>query len=58
MCNLYKMRASVAEVARTFRVPADPGINVAEVLYPGYQGLVVAEGAARAEVVPVFWTGC
>lgn len=47
MCNLYKMRRSAAEVANLFRVPADPGLNFAETVYPGYQGLVVAEGRAR-----------
>ena len=48
MCNLYRMRRTVAEVARTFRVEADPGANVVDDIYPGYNGLVIAEGRARA----------
>ena len=48
MCNLYKMRRTVEEVARVFRVEAAAGANVAADLYPGYPGIVVAEGRARA----------
>lgn len=48
MCNLYRMDKSAAEVARLFGVPADPGVNFAAELYPGYPGLVVAEGQVRA----------
>lgn len=48
MCNLYKMRGSAEEVARLFQAEAEPGANFAEEVYPGYQGLVVAEGRVRA----------
>ena len=48
MCNLYRMRSGVAEVAKLFGVSADHGANFAEELYPGYPGLVVADGKARA----------
>lgn len=48
MCNLYRMKGSVAEVAALFGTPAAEGLNFAETLYPGYRGLVVADGALRA----------
>jgi len=48
MCNLYRMTKGTAEVARLFAVEADPGANFAQEVYPGYPGLVVAEGRARA----------
>ncbi len=48
MCNLYRMTKGVDEVARLFAVEAVPGANFAAELYPGYPGIVVAEGAARA----------
>jgi putative SOS response-associated peptidase YedK len=48
MCNLYRMTKGVAEVARLFEVLPDTGANHAEEIYPGYPGLVVAEGKARA----------
>ena len=47
MCNLYKMRRSAAEVAHLFGARADTGANFGEEVYPGYPGLVVAEGVAR-----------
>jgi putative SOS response-associated peptidase YedK len=49
MCNLYRMTKNVAEVAAWFAaVDAAQGANFAEEVYPGYTGLVVAEGAVRA----------
>ncbi len=51
MCNLYRMRKSVDEVAGHFRVTPTQGANFAEEVYPGYPGLVVAEGRAR----PMTW---
>lgn len=51
VCNLYKMRQSPAEVANLFAVSADAGANLADEVYPGYPGLVVAEGRAR----PMGW---
>ena len=48
MCNLYRMTKGVTEVARLFAVEADPGANFAAEVYPGYPGLVVAEGKAQA----------
>ena len=47
MCNLYRMTKGTAEVANLFKVEADPGANFAAEVYPGYPGLVVAEGRAR-----------
>lgn len=47
MCNLYRMTKGVAEVARLFGVLPEPGANFAEEVYPGYTGLVVADGRAR-----------
>lgn len=48
MCNLYRMTKGIDEVARLFAVEADSGANFAAELYPGYPGLVVAGGRARA----------
>jgi putative SOS response-associated peptidase YedK len=48
MCNLYRMTKGTAEVARLFEVEADLGANYAHEVYPGYPGLVVAGGRARA----------
>jgi putative SOS response-associated peptidase YedK len=42
------MTKGVTEVARLFAVEAEVGANFAEEVYPGYPGLVVAEGKARA----------
>jgi putative SOS response-associated peptidase YedK len=47
MCNLYRMTKGVAEVARLFEAIPDAGANFAEEIYPGYPGVVVAEGRAR-----------
>lgn len=44
MCNLYRMSAGVAEIARMFGASAAEGMNVATEIYPGYPGLVVADG--------------
>jgi putative SOS response-associated peptidase YedK len=48
MCNLYRMTRGVDEVAHLFDVLPDRGANFAEEVYPGYPGLVAAEGRARA----------
>jgi putative SOS response-associated peptidase YedK len=48
MCNLYRMTKGTAEVARLFEVEPDLSANYAHEVYPGYPGLVVAEGQARA----------
>ena len=48
MCNLYRMTKGTAEVANLFAVKADPGANFAAEVYPGYPGLVVAQGRAQA----------
>jgi putative SOS response-associated peptidase YedK len=48
MCNLYRMTASRAEVAALFdAVAEDLGGNAPDEIYPGYPGLVVAEGRVR-----------
>lgn len=47
MCNLYRMTKGVAEIARLFDAVPEVGANYAEEIYPGYTGLVVAEGRAR-----------
>jgi putative SOS response-associated peptidase YedK len=51
MCNLYKMTTTVSEIARLFRVDGDSNANFAAEVYPGYPGLVIAEGQAR----PMIW---
>ncbi|PLK26549.1 SOS response-associated peptidase [Novosphingobium sp. TH158] len=48
MCNLYRMTKGTQEVAKLFAVEARQGINVAAELYPGFPGMVVAEGQLRA----------
>lgn len=48
MCNLYKLAPSVAEVARLFRAKSGPVGNAVAELYPGYPGMVVADGVLRS----------
>lgn len=48
MCNLYRMTKGTAEVAKLFEVEPDLSANYAHEVYPGYPGLVIAEGQARA----------
>lgn len=48
MCNLYRMTRGTQEIARLFAVETDGQANYAAEVYPGYPGLVVAEGRARA----------
>lgn len=59
MCNLYRMTNTTAEVANLFGVEADSQANFAQEVYPGYPGLVVAEGRARAMTwgFPLILTG-
>lgn len=48
MCNLYRMTSTRAEVAQLFDLADDArGANFAEEIYPGYPGLVAAEGRLR-----------
>jgi putative SOS response-associated peptidase YedK len=52
MCNLYRMTKNASEVAAWFDAEdAAAGANFAAEVYPGYTGLVVAEGAVR----PMTW---
>jgi putative SOS response-associated peptidase YedK len=51
MCNLYRMKGRLEEVASLFRAEVASGANFGEEVYPGYPGLVVAEGVAR----PMTW---
>ena len=48
MCNLYRMTKGTQEVARLFAVEPDLAANYAAEVYPGYPGLVITEGRARA----------
>jgi putative SOS response-associated peptidase YedK len=49
MCNLYRMTKNVGEVAAWFAaVEGAGGANFAAEVYPGYTGLVVAQGEVRA----------
>jgi putative SOS response-associated peptidase YedK len=49
VCNLYRMTKPVSEVAKWFdAIEGTGGANFAAEVYPGYTGLVVAEGAVRA----------
>lgn len=51
MCNLYRMTSAAAEVAGLFNVTAPDRPNVGAEVYPGYPGLVIAEGSLR----PMTW---
>lgn len=42
------MSASVAEIARLFNADGNLKSNAGELIYPGYPGLVVADGAVRS----------
>ncbi len=60
MCNLYRMTKNASEVAAWFdAVEASQGANLAEEVYPGYPGLVVAEGQVRSMIwgFPLVLTG-
>jgi putative SOS response-associated peptidase YedK len=49
MCNLYRMTKNVSEVAAWFNaIEGAGGANFAAEVYPGYTGLVVAQGEVRA----------
>jgi len=48
MCNLYRMTRNVDEVARWFDgIEARGGANFGAEVYPGYPGLVAADGALQ-----------
>jgi putative SOS response-associated peptidase YedK len=48
MCNLYRMTKTADEVAKWFAAINDAtGANFGEEVYPGYPGLVLAEGRVR-----------
>lgn len=48
MCNLYRMTKNADEVAKWFAVTNEAaGANFGAEVYPGYPGLVVAEGCVR-----------
>jgi putative SOS response-associated peptidase YedK len=47
MCNLYRLHAGPAAIAQLFDAIATPEANRGTEVYPGYPGLVVAEGAVR-----------
>lgn len=47
MCNLYRMTRTVDEIANLFDAMPDRGANFGAEVYPGYPGLVVAEGRAQ-----------
>lgn len=52
MCNLYRMTKNASEVAAWFGAAnMAGGANLPGEVYPGYPGLVVAEGALR----PMVW---
>lgn len=48
MCNLYRMYKGAEEIARLFGATAEGGVNHAGEVYPGYPGLVVAQGQVRS----------
>ncbi|MGF7156114.1 SOS response-associated peptidase [Novosphingobium gossypii] len=48
MCNLYRMNAKEAEVAKLFSARATTSVNYSTEVWPGYLGLVAVGGALRA----------
>lgn len=48
MCNLYRMTSPREAVSSLFRTDVDHSANYAAEVYPGYSGLVIAEGRAQA----------
>ena len=49
MCNLYRLRSGPGEIAELFSViNAAENSNIGSHVYPGYPGLVVAEGKVRS----------
>ena len=50
MCNLYRMTKAQAEVAQLFNATPRAQLNTAEEVYPGYPGMVVADGEVRSMV--------
>ncbi|KPL68126.1 hypothetical protein SZ64_08340 [Erythrobacter sp. SG61-1L] len=44
MCNLYRMTKAAGEVARLFGVGFPQQANTAQEVYPGYPGMVIADG--------------
>ena len=43
MCNLYRMSATVTEIARLFDVAGGGDTNAGGMIYPGYPGVVVTD---------------
>ncbi|KRA80804.1 SOS response-associated peptidase [Altererythrobacter sp. Root672] len=50
MCNLYRMTKTTAEVANLFNAVELGASNAPAEIYPGYPGLVVANGELRSMV--------
>ena len=48
MCNLYRLTTPVEAIVHLFGAQAVLGTNHAAEVYPGYPGLVIADGEARA----------
>ena len=48
MCNLYKLTTSAAEVASLFGARVGQVGNASGDVYPGYPGLVMADGGLRS----------
>ncbi|MCY1672111.1 SOS response-associated peptidase family protein [Novosphingobium sp. SL115] len=59
MCNLYRMRAATQEIGQLFGARVTDGLNAPGEIYPGYPGLVVAEGDVRQMTwgLPLHMTG-
>ena len=51
MCNPYRLSKPASDLANLFKAPNEAsGANVGVEVYPGYPGLVIAEGAVRSMV--------
>lgn len=48
ICNLYRLTTPTSAIAGLFGARTGPAPNVAEEVYPGYPGLVMADGQLQA----------
>lgn len=55
MCNLYRVRTSIAEVAALFEVAEVVQTNAPEEVYPGTPGMVVREEAGIRRLQSMSW---
>lgn len=55
MCNLYKNRATAAEMARVFAVDVPAGSNAPEEVYPTFPGMVIRQQGGQRVAQQMSW---